>query len=140
MSVCNGLKAVTNYRTPSLQAVNNKELTDDLNMCSVDLKRTLPLPTPAHPHQKLPYAHLRPGDRQTGHALQAAEDQEVSGADKVSPSGLNVCTDQLAPVVTKTFNRSLEQCEVPSCFKSPPSPQSPRNQQHWNRTTISLML
>ncbi len=28
-----------------------------------------------------------------------------------------VCADQLAPIFTQIFNRSLELCEVPSCFK-----------------------
>jgi len=35
----------------------------------------------------------------------------------VSPSCLKVCADQLAPIFTQIFNRSLELCEVPSCFK-----------------------
>ncbi len=30
---------------------------------------------------------------------------------------LKFCADQLAPIFTKIFNRSLEVCEVPSCFK-----------------------
>ncbi len=30
---------------------------------------------------------------------------------------LKYCADQLAPIFTKIFNRSLELCEVPSCFK-----------------------
>ncbi|XP_061612198.1 galactokinase isoform X1 [Phyllopteryx taeniolatus] len=43
--------------------------------------------------------------------------KKVAGPDHVSPSCLKVCTDQLAPVFTQIFNRSLELCEVPSCFK-----------------------
>ena len=35
----------------------------------------------------------------------------------MSSSCLKVCADQLAPIFTKIFNRSLELCEVPSCFK-----------------------
>ncbi len=30
---------------------------------------------------------------------------------------LKTCADQLAPIFTQLFNRSLELCEVPSCFK-----------------------
>ncbi len=30
---------------------------------------------------------------------------------------LKTCADQLAPIFTQIFNRSLELCEVPSCFK-----------------------
>ena len=33
------------------------------------------------------------------------------------PSCLKVCIDQLARIFTRIFNRSLELCEVPSCFK-----------------------
>ncbi|XP_061675351.1 uncharacterized protein LOC133500553 isoform X1 [Syngnathoides biaculeatus] len=39
------------------------------------------------------------------------------GPDLVSPSCLKVCGDQLVPVFTKIFNRSLELSEVPTCFK-----------------------
>ncbi|XP_061566114.1 uncharacterized protein LOC133420436 [Cololabis saira] len=38
--------------------------------------------------------------------------------DGVSPSCLRACTEQLAPTFSRIFNRSLELCEVPSCFKS----------------------
>ncbi|KAI3374584.1 hypothetical protein L3Q82_021157 [Scortum barcoo] len=43
--------------------------------------------------------------------------RKAPGPDAVSPSCLKVCTDQLTPIVTQIFNRSLELCEVPSCFK-----------------------
>ncbi|KAI3355866.1 hypothetical protein L3Q82_004418 [Scortum barcoo] len=39
------------------------------------------------------------------------------GPDGVSPSCLKVCADYLTPIFTQIFNRSLELCEVPSCFK-----------------------
>lgn len=32
-------------------------------------------------------------------------------------SCLNVCANQLAPILTMIFSRSVELCEVPSCFK-----------------------
>nr|XP_049593479.1 uncharacterized protein LOC125979367 isoform X2 [Syngnathus scovelli]XP_049593488.1 uncharacterized protein LOC125979367 isoform X2 [Syngnathus scovelli] len=44
--------------------------------------------------------------------------RKASGPDGVSPSCLKVCTEQLAPIFARIFNRSLELCEVPSCFKS----------------------
>src|SRR4029434_3167308 len=43
--------------------------------------------------------------------------RKAPGPDGVSPSCLKVCADQLAPIFTRIFNRSLELCEVPSCFK-----------------------
>ncbi len=39
------------------------------------------------------------------------------------------CADQLAPIFTKIFNRSLELCELPSCFKPStiiPIPKKPK--------------
>ncbi len=39
------------------------------------------------------------------------------GLDSVTPACLKTCADQLAPIFTKIFSRSLELCEVPSCFK-----------------------
>ncbi|KAI3355997.1 hypothetical protein L3Q82_017268, partial [Scortum barcoo] len=42
---------------------------------------------------------------------------KAPGPDGVSPSCLKVCADQLTPIFTQIFNRSLELCEVPSCYK-----------------------
>ncbi len=43
--------------------------------------------------------------------------RKAPGPDSVSPACLKTCADQLAPTSTQIFNRSLELCEVPSCFK-----------------------
>ncbi len=43
--------------------------------------------------------------------------RKVPGPDGVSPACLKSCADQLAPIFTQIFNRSLELCDVPSCFK-----------------------
>ncbi len=43
--------------------------------------------------------------------------RKAAGPDGISPACLKVCADQLAPIFTQTFNRSLELCEVPCCFK-----------------------
>ncbi len=42
---------------------------------------------------------------------------KAPGPDCVTPACLKSCADQLAPIFTQIFNRSLELCEVPSCFK-----------------------
>ncbi|KAI2650995.1 putative RNA-directed DNA polymerase from transposon BS [Labeo rohita] len=34
-----------------------------------------------------------------------------------APASLKTCADQLAPIFSQIFNRSLELCEVPSCLK-----------------------
>ncbi len=47
----------------------------------------------------------------------------------MSPACLKTCADQLAPIFTKIFNRSLELCEVPACFKCStiiPVPKKPK--------------
>lgn len=43
--------------------------------------------------------------------------REAPGPDGVSPSRLKVCADQVAPIITLLFNRSLQLCVIPSCFK-----------------------
>ncbi len=43
--------------------------------------------------------------------------RKASGLDGISPACLKFCADQLAPIFTQIFDRSLELCEVPCCFK-----------------------
>ncbi len=43
--------------------------------------------------------------------------RKAPGPDGVSPACLKTCADQLAPIFIQIFNRSLELCGVPSCFK-----------------------
>ncbi|KAI2643903.1 RNA-directed DNA polymerase from mobile element jockey [Labeo rohita] len=43
--------------------------------------------------------------------------RKAPGSDSVTPACLKTCADQLAPIFSQIFNRSLELCEVPSCFK-----------------------
>ncbi len=55
--------------------------------------------------------------------------RKASGPDGISPACLKVCADQLAHIFTQIFNRSLELCKVPSCFKHStiiPSLKSPK--------------
>ncbi len=55
--------------------------------------------------------------------------RKAPGPDGVSPACLKTCADQLAPIFTQIFNRSLELCEVPSCFKRStiiPVPKKPK--------------
>ncbi len=55
--------------------------------------------------------------------------RKASGPDGISPACLKVCADQLAPIFTQIFNRSLEQCKVPCCFKRStiiPVPKKPK--------------
>ncbi len=43
--------------------------------------------------------------------------RKAPGPDGVKQACLKTCADQLAPIFTQIFNRSLELCEVPSFFK-----------------------
>ncbi|KAL0149020.1 hypothetical protein M9458_055635, partial [Cirrhinus mrigala] len=43
--------------------------------------------------------------------------RKAPGPDGVTPACLKTCADQLAPIFSQIFNRSLELCEVRSCFK-----------------------
>ncbi len=84
---------------------------------------TQPLTPPATPLSPTP-------------ALEISEDyfirnkrRKAPGPDGVSPACLKSCADQLAPIFTQIFNRSLELCEVPSCFKRStiiPVPKKPK--------------
>ncbi len=61
--------------------------------------------------------------------LQKNKWRKAPGPDGVSPACLKTCADLLAPIFTQIFNRSLELCEVPSCFKHStiiPVPQKPK--------------
>ncbi len=73
-------------------------------------------------------------------ALQISEDdvrkvfrmnkrRKAPGPDGVTPVCLKSCADQLTPISTQIFNRSLELCEVSSCFKRSiiiPAPKKPK--------------
>ncbi len=61
-------------------------------------------------------------------ALQISEDdvhqvfrknkrRKAPGPDGLTPACLKTCADQLAPILTQIFNRSLELYKVSSCFK-----------------------
>ncbi|KAL0148330.1 hypothetical protein M9458_056392, partial [Cirrhinus mrigala] len=55
--------------------------------------------------------------------------RKAPGPDSVTPACLKTCADQLAPIFAQIFNRSLELCEVPSCFKCStiiPVPKKPK--------------
>ncbi len=95
-SVWRGLKDITSQR-PSPHTVENHQ----------PLSRLPTDPPPA----------LRVCEEDVCQRFQRQKIRKAPGPDDVSPSCLKVCADQLAPIFTQIFNRSLELCEVPSCFK-----------------------
>ncbi|XP_061139789.1 carbohydrate sulfotransferase 6 isoform X5 [Syngnathus typhle] len=68
--------------------------------------------------QTLRMANPRPHSRSTRRRCVRQNVRKAPGPDGVSPPSLKVCAEQLAPTFARIFNRSLELCEVPSCFKS----------------------
>ncbi len=55
--------------------------------------------------------------------------RKAKGPDGVSPACLKACAVQLSSIFTQIFNRSLELCEVLSCFKRStiiPVPKKPK--------------
>ncbi len=116
------MKDITSYKTPSPSTVENQQQTDNLNefYCKFEKNTPHPLWTPLHTPLATPLSPTL--------AIQIIEDEvcqvfrkqkrkKAPGSDGVTPACLKSCADQLAPIFTKIFNRSLELCEVPSCFK-----------------------
>ena len=129
-SVWRGLQDITNYRKPSPHTAENPQLADDLNefYCRFDHPTSTPRSNSDFTQQTAPPAITSPLPPNSPPALTVCEEdvcqlfqkqkiRKAPGPDGVSPSCLKVCADQLAPIFTRIFNRSLELCEVPSCFK-----------------------
>ncbi|KAI2651795.1 putative RNA-directed DNA polymerase from transposon BS [Labeo rohita] len=90
----------------------------------VDLKP----PTPALMISSHNYYHLQQPPSLPPPSLQISEDEvrqvfrknkrrKAPGPDGVTPACLKTCADELAPIFSQIFNRSLELCEVPDCLK-----------------------
>ena len=101
----------------------NRQLADDLNVfyCRFETPTSTPIthstikqsssPLPTPPPS------LRICEEDVCQLFKKQKTKKAPGPDGVSPSCLKVCADQLTPIFTQIFNRSLELCEVPSCFK-----------------------
>ncbi len=91
-----------------------------------DLKKT-PFTPPATPLSPTPTLQISEDD--VRQVFKKNKRRKAPGPDGVSPACLKTCADQLAPIFTQIFNRSLELCEVPSCFKRStiiPVPKKPK--------------
>ncbi|KAL0166083.1 hypothetical protein M9458_037927 [Cirrhinus mrigala] len=122
-SVWKGLKAITNYKTPSPSTEVNQQLAEDLNefYCRFETPHTRsdhlltqPLTPPTNPSSPPPALQISEED--VRHVFRKNK-RRAPGPDGVTPACLKTCADQLAPIFSQIFNRSLELCEVPSCFK-----------------------
>lgn len=74
-------------------------------------------PSPATSHNQPPLASPSPILSNT---WPTHETRRAPALNCVSPSGLKVCTDQLAPIFTLTLNRSMELYAVPCCLQETP--------------------
>ncbi len=136
-SVWKGLKDITNYKTPYPSTVENQQLADDLNDFYCRFEKTphtrseylstQPLTPPATPLSPTPALQISEDD--VRQVFRKQKRKKAPGPDCVTPACLKYCADQLAPIFTQIFNRSLELCEVPSCFKCStiiPIPKKPK--------------
>ena len=131
-SVWRGLQDITDYRKTSPRPLENPKLAEDLNVfyCRFDHPTLTPLTrsNPVFTQPSAPPVITSPLLPDSPPALTVLEEdvcqlfqrqktRKAPGPDGVSPSCLKACAEQLAPIFTRIFNRSLELCEVPSCFK-----------------------
>ncbi|KAL0161696.1 hypothetical protein M9458_045421, partial [Cirrhinus mrigala] len=136
VSVWKGLKAITNYKTPSPSTEVNQRLAEDLNefYCRFESPHTRsdhlfpqPLTPPATPLSPPPALQI--SEDEVRQVFRKNKRRKAPGPDGVTPACLKTCADQLAPILSQIFNRSLELCEVPSCFKRStiiPIPKKPK--------------
>ena len=125
------LRNITGYSKPPPQAEGNQQLADDLNVfyCRFEknlqpliLKTSIPDgPTIAKPPiiEPIPLGSqsLVISEKEVQDLFHRQKPGKAPGPDKITPFCLKVCADQLAPIFTQIFNKSLEMCYVPSCFK-----------------------
>ncbi len=136
-SVWKDMKDITSYKTPSPSNLENQQLADDLNEFYCRFEQTphtrpehlstQPLTPPATPLSPTPALKISEDDMHQ--VFRKNKRRKSPGPDGVKPVCLKSCADQLAPIFTQIFNRSLELCEVPSCFKRStiiPVPKKPK--------------
>ncbi len=119
------MKDITSYKTPSPSTVENQQQADNLNEFYYRFEKTphthsghlstQPLTPPATPLS--PTLAIQIIEDEVCQVFQKQKRKKAPGPDGVTPACLISCADQLAPIFTKIFNRSLELCEVLSCFK-----------------------
>ncbi len=111
----------TGHHPPALRWINN--LLRTWMSCIVDwTPHTHPdhlstqlLTPPATPLSPTPVLQISEED--VRQVFRKNKRRKAPGQDGVTPACLKTCADQLAPIFTQIFNRSLALCEVPSCFK-----------------------
>lgn len=115
VSVWRGLQAITSYRNP----VKNHQVPTTWMCFTVDFINWFFTPTLTQTscnrlHPCIPWSIF---EKDMCRLFERQDIRKAPSPDGVSPSCLKACTDQLVSIFTQIFNRSLELCEVPSCFK-----------------------
>ncbi len=130
--------------SPSTEA--NQQLTEDLNSFYCRFQKQKPGLTPhthsdhptTQPSTPSPSPSLPPTvsqpvikicEEDVSKVFRRQKIRKAKGPDGVSPACLKACAVQLSSIFTLIFNRSLELCEVPSCFKCStiiPVPKKPK--------------
>ncbi len=143
-SVWKGLKAITSYKTPPPSTEANQQLTEDLNSFYCRFQKQKPGLTP-HTHSDHPTTQpstpspspsptvsqpvIKICEEDVSKVFRRQKIRKAKGPDGVSPACLKACAVQLSSIFTLIFNRSLELCELPSCFKRStiiPVPKKPK--------------
>ncbi|KAI0224792.1 hypothetical protein LSAT2_024205 [Lamellibrachia satsuma] len=119
-SVWQGLHQITQYK-PSASAIYNADpsFPDQLNdfysrfdkLNTSPEQRPLPTDTPLSPPFTVNVADVRT-------LFKRLSTRKASGPDNISSYTFKNCADQLAPVFADIYNSSLQQCIVPTCFKT----------------------
>jgi len=122
-SVWKGLQDITNYKTPSPSTVVNQQLADELNEFYCRFEKT-PLTPPTTSLSPTPPPQISEDD--VCQVFRKNKSKKAPGPDGVTPACLKTCADQLAPIFSQIFSRSLELCEVPAS-NAPPSSLFQRN-------------
>ncbi len=126
---------ITRHHPPALWRINNWQTIwmsfaaglKKKNHTLPEHLSTQPLTPPATPLSPTPALKISEDDVRL--VFIKNKRRKAPGPDGVSPACLKYCADQLAPIFTQIFNRSLELCEVPSCFKRStiiPVPKKPK--------------
>ncbi len=124
-SVWKGMKDIFSYKTPPPSTVENQQQADNLNEFYCRFEKTphtrpehlstQPLTPPATPLSLT--LSIQISKDEVCQVFWKQKRKKAPGPDGVTPASLKSCADQLAPIFTKIFNRLLELCKVPSCFK-----------------------
>ncbi|KAI5608749.1 gastrula zinc finger protein XlCGF28.1-like, partial [Silurus asotus] len=135
-SLWQGLRTITDYKTPSSRMVNaDASLADELNTfyarfeAAANHANGASGTTSAHAERAGEVNTFTMSEHDVRRAFKRVNTRKAAGPDGITGRVLKACADQLAPVFTEIFNLSLEQSVVPSCFKQStivPVPKKPQ--------------